>query len=222
MRARDLAEPYPPVRDRTTTPLEAARLLGRARLPALLVLDTDGSAVRDPAGLPARQAAGARLRTRRPDTGRRDRRPARSTDVPRALAGRPVADWLPQAAARPPSRSRTTRRWRSPRSWRASAARWSPSIERDGGPGPAARRDHRRPPAGTTSSEDRERLAQLGGDRRLRRRVRPDHQREDPPRRRRPRRRRADAGDRGDRRQVGLLLRAHRHRLERHLPAAWA
>ncbi|WP_371658273.1 CBS domain-containing protein [Streptomyces sp. NBC_00280] len=96
--ARDLARPYPTVRVDDDAQ-EAARLLVRERLPALLVLDQ----VECPyAIVPAAQLLTALV----PEYDRQDLLPAMigdrfDDDVRGALSGRPVADWLPRRRVTP-------------------------------------------------------------------------------------------------------------------------
>ncbi|MGW3652068.1 CBS domain-containing protein [Streptomyces sp. NPDC000878] len=95
--ARDLARPYPTVRVDDDAQ-EAARLLVRERLPALLVLDQ----VECPyAMVPAAELLTALV----PECDRQDLLPAmigdRFDDVRGALSGRPVADWLPRRRVTP-------------------------------------------------------------------------------------------------------------------------
>ncbi|WP_406280834.1 CBS domain-containing protein [Embleya sp. NBC_00896] len=100
MRARDLAEQYESVTLRTEA-LTAARLLAEHRLPGLLVLGGTGRPV---AILPASQV----VRTLVPTYVQDDPALARVIDerhadrLCQALAGRTVADILPDPAAKPP------------------------------------------------------------------------------------------------------------------------
>ncbi|MBP2406144.1 putative signal-transduction protein containing cAMP-binding and CBS domains [Streptomyces netropsis] len=100
MRARDLAVDYPSV-DIDSDALEAARLMAEHKLPALLVLDTDGAPA---AILPASQM----IKTLVPAYVIEDPALAAVVDeqhadqLCRALAGRRVRDCLSSRALRPP------------------------------------------------------------------------------------------------------------------------
>ncbi|KOV65594.1 hypothetical protein ADL01_26840 [Streptomyces sp. NRRL WC-3618] len=96
--ARDLARPYPTVRVDDDAQ-EAARLLVRERLPALLVLDQLECPY---AIVPAVQLLGALV----PEYDCQDLLPAMigdrfDEDVRGVLSGRPVADWLPRHRVTP-------------------------------------------------------------------------------------------------------------------------
>ncbi|MFD8022579.1 CBS domain-containing protein [Streptomyces lavendulae] len=100
MPARDLAEPYPHVS--TDAPaVDAIRLLAEQNLPALLVLDADGSPY---AAVPGSQL----IRQLVPEYVMEDPLLAAVIDdrhteeMTRALAGKTVAEWLPRRIFKPP------------------------------------------------------------------------------------------------------------------------
>ncbi|GAU71610.1 hypothetical protein SSP35_56_00040 [Streptomyces sp. NBRC 110611] len=92
MRAGDLAQPYPSV-SADDDALTAARQLVRERLPALLVLDPEG---RPYAIVPGSQLLRALLPDYVVGPALASDMTAGDIDLPRALHGLTVAEWLPR------------------------------------------------------------------------------------------------------------------------------